>query len=179
LLAPDPFHSCRRPKNSSGPPDQLCPSVFAAHPDWFVCRNASHRTVAEPLGATVYPCTAELINLPWSAQPCWSHPTLIQKLTRSIATILNRSRAVLRPVATISQVGIVLEQLTRHYPARAGADRWPVHVLPPPPTHTHTPPPPEHWPSGRRWTVTRWPARSTAPSTCEPGVFILCAVHVE
>ena len=95
---------CRRPKNVSGPPTYLCPSVFDAHPDWFVCRNTSNRTAAEPLGATVYPCTKELVNLPWAAQPCWSHPTLINQLTRAVLGILNASRQVHRPVATVSQM---------------------------------------------------------------------------
>lgn len=107
LLAPDPLHPCRRakPVPTGGGTQMLCPSVFEAHPDWFVCRNVSNRTAAEPLGATVYPCNSlELVNKPWEAQPCWSHPTLVATLTRAIRMILNKTASVLHPIATVSQM---------------------------------------------------------------------------
>eukprot|EP01051_Picozoa_sp_SAG22_P006310 SAG22_NODE_407_length_10957_cov_5.081691_3_plen_451_part_00 len=104
LLDPDPMHPCLRPKGQAGPVTYLCPSVFDAHPDWFVCRNTSNKTAAEPLGATVYPCTKSLVNVPYAMHVCWSHPTLVQKLVQAVLGVLNQSRSVLRPIATIAQM---------------------------------------------------------------------------
>ena len=107
LLAPNGT-ACRRPesvwKKNGWPPNQLCPSVFEAHPDWFVCRNASNRSAAEPLGSVVYPCTAALAFEPWQAQPCWSVPALVEELTAALRRILRANPTVLRPVATVSQM---------------------------------------------------------------------------